>query len=123
MLLCLSECIFFFIAFFHLLHKDKFVACLYVVNLTMSFIETAAYAYKMCAFKLSLKKVEIIDDDWKLKSKEYLILLNEVEKNSQRDIKQTVNFAVLNVTDASLIWRLWKCCSNEHCWVSEIMLK
>ena len=67
MLLCLSEYIFFFIAFFHLLHKGKFVACLYVVGLMMSFIETAAYVYEMCAFKSSLKEVEIIDDDWKLK--------------------------------------------------------
>ncbi len=63
MLLYLSEHIFFFIAFFHLLHKDKSVACLYVVGLMMSFIKTAAYTYKTCAFKLSLKEVEIIDDD------------------------------------------------------------
>ncbi len=70
MLLYLSECIFLFIAFFHLLHKDKSVACLYVVGLMMLFIKTVVYAYKMCAFKLSLKKVEIIDDDWKLKSEE-----------------------------------------------------
>ncbi len=32
-----------------------------------------------------------------------------------------MNFTVLNVIDTSLIWRLWKCCSNEHCWVSEII--
>ena len=63
MLLCLSEYIFFFIAFFHLLHKDKSVVCLYVVGLIISFIETAAYTYKMCAFELSSKEVEIIDDD------------------------------------------------------------
>jgi len=62
-LLCLSEYIFFFIAFFHLLHKDKSVVCLYVVDLMMSFIKTAAYAYKTCAFKLSLKEVEIINDN------------------------------------------------------------
>ena len=63
MLLYLSECIFFFIAFFHLLHKDKSVVCLYVVGLMMSFIKTAAYTYKMCASELSLKEVKIIDDD------------------------------------------------------------
>ncbi len=63
MLLCLSECIFFFIAFFYLLHKDKFIACLYVVGLMMLFIKIAVYAYKMCAFELSSKKVEIIDND------------------------------------------------------------
>ncbi len=67
MLLCLSEHIFFFIAFFHLLHKDKFIACLYVVGLMTLFIKTAAYTYEMCVSELSL---EIIDDDWKLKSKE-----------------------------------------------------
>ena len=32
-----------------------------------------------------------------------------------------MNSAVLNVTDTSLVWRLWKCCSNECCWVSEII--
>ncbi len=70
MLLYLSEHIFFFIAFFHLLYKDKSVICLYVVGLMMSFIEIVVYAYKMCAFKLLLKEVEIIDDNWKLKSEE-----------------------------------------------------
>ena len=33
-----------------------------------------------------------------------------------------MNSAVLNVTNVSLIWRLWKCCSNECCWVSEIII-
>jgi len=70
MLLCLSKHIFFFIAFFHLLHKDKFVACLYVVDLTMSFIKMTAYVYEMCVFKLSSKEVKIINNDWKLKSEE-----------------------------------------------------
>ncbi len=63
MLLYLSECIFFFIAFFYLLHKDEFVVCLYVVGSMTSFIKTAAYAYKMCVFKLSSKKLKIINDD------------------------------------------------------------
>ncbi len=36
----------------------------------MLFIETVAYAYKTCAFELLLKEVEIINDDWKLKSEQ-----------------------------------------------------
>jgi len=46
------------------------IACLYVVGSTMLFIRMTAYAYEMCAFKLSLKEVEIINDDWKLENKE-----------------------------------------------------
>jgi len=50
-------------------------------------------------------------------------LLNEVNKKESTEKYQTdsVNSAVLNVTDASLVWRLWKCCSNKCCWVSEII--
>ena len=32
-----------------------------------------------------------------------------------------MNFTVLSVINTSLIWKLWKCCSNECCWVSEII--